>query len=151
MDKASIAGLAATLGHYARGEAIEQIPVWRMIAAPLDELRCRASGWADACGDAAAAEVIAGRSMIGGGSLPEEGLETALCAIGAPPGGADALTAALRSASPPIVARIEHDRVLLDPRTVEAADDAHVEATLHEATAPTRDAPDGAAGHSAGR
>jgi L-seryl-tRNA(Ser) seleniumtransferase len=151
MDKASIAGLAATLGHYARGEAVEAIPVWRMIAAPLDELRRRASGWADACGDGAAAEVVAGRSMIGGGSLPEEGLDTALCAIAAPPGGADALTAALRSASLPIVARIEHDRVLLDPRTVEPADDAHVAATLREATAATRDASAGAAGYSPGR
>ena len=130
IDKASIAGLAATLGHYARGEAVAEVPVWRMIAAPLDGLRRRARRWARACDEAAEAEVVTGRSMIGGGSLPEEGLDTALCAIGAPAGGPDALSAALRAADPPIVARIEHGRVLLDPRTVEPADDGHVEATL---------------------
>src|SRR3990172_2449849 len=36
LDKASIAGLAATLDHYLRDEALEQIPVWRMIATPVD-------------------------------------------------------------------------------------------------------------------
>ena len=131
MDKASIAGLAATLGHYARGEAVADVPVWQMIAAPLDGLRRRAQSWAHACGEAAAAEVVTGRSMIGGGSLPEEGLDTALCAIGGSTIGPDAFAAALRAADPPIVARIEHGRVLLDPRTVEPADDGHVAATLH--------------------
>ena len=136
LDKAAIAGLAATLGHYARGEALDEIPVWRMIAAPLGGVRRRARRWARACGDGVAAEVVAGRSMVGGGSLPGEGVETALCAIGSPPGGADALTTALRAASPPIVARIERDRVLLDPRTVEPSHDRLVEAALREVCAP---------------
>ena len=135
MDKASIAGLAATLGHYARGEAESEVPVWRMIAAPLDGLRRRARRWARACGGEAEAALAAGRSMVGGGSLPGEGLETALCAIGAPPGGADAFSGRLRAADPPVVARIDHDRVLLDPRTVDPADDRHVEAALQAACA----------------
>ena len=159
MDKASIAGLATTLGHYARGEAVAEVPVWQMIAAPLDGLRSRAQRWAQACTAAAAStaaatsEVLAGRSMIGGGSLPEESLETALCAISprgdaaaGDGGGADALAAALRGASPPIIARIEHGRVLLDPRTVDPADDGHVEATLHALCAGG----DGAGGNGAG-
>ena len=74
--------------------------------------------------------------MVGGGSLPGEGVETALCSIAAPPGGAGAFTAALRAADPPIVARIEHDRVLLDPRTVEPSDDRRVEEALRAACAP---------------
>ena len=142
LDKASIAGLAATLGLWARGEAVEAIPIWRMIAAPLPALRRRARRWARACGPGARAEAAPGRSMVGGGSLPGEGLETALCAVGAPPGGASALAAALRAADPPIVARIERDRVLLDPRTVDPADDRRVEAALRETCA---------AGGSAGR
>ena len=134
LDKAAIAGLAATLDHHARGEALDAIPVWRMIVAPLDRLRRRARRWASACGPLG--EVVPGRSMIGGGSLPGEGVETALCAIADPPGGADAFTAGLRAADPPIVARIERDRVLLDPRTVEPADDRAVEAALRAACAP---------------
>ena len=136
LDKAAIAGLAATLEHYARGEATEAVPVWQMIAAPLDSVRRRARRWARACGDGVAAEVVTGRSMVGGGSLPGEGVETALCAIAEPPGGADAFTTALRAVDPPIVARIERDRVLLDPRTVESSDDRLVEEALRAACAP---------------
>ena len=134
LDKAAIAGLAATLDHYARGEAIEAVPVWRMIAAPIDRVRRRARRWARACGSLG--DVVSGRSMVGGGSLPGEGVETALCAIADPPGGADAFTTALRAADPPIVARIERARVLLDPRTVEPSDDRLVEEALRAACAP---------------
>ena len=130
MDKASIAGLAATLGHYARGEAVEEIPIWRMIAAPLDGLRRRARRWVRACAGETDAAVTSARSMVGGGSLPGEGLESAVCAIAAPPGGADAFAAALRGADPPIVARIERGAVLLDPRTVAPSDDRHVADSL---------------------
>ncbi len=136
LDKAAIAGLAATLEHYARGEAIEAVPVWQMIAAPLDSVRRRARRWARACGDGVAAEVVTGRSMVGGGSLPGEGVETALCAIAEPPGGADAFTTALRAVDPPIIARIERDRVLLDPRTVESSDDRLIEEALRAACVP---------------
>ncbi|MXW24584.1 MAG: L-seryl-tRNA(Sec) selenium transferase, partial [Chloroflexi bacterium] len=134
LDKAAIAGLAATLEHYARGDATDAIPVWRMIAAPLDRVRRRARRWARACGELG--EVMSGSSMVGGGSLPGEGVETALCAIADPPGGPDAFTAALRTADPPIVARIEHDRVLLDPRTVDPSDDRCIEEALRDACAP---------------
>ncbi|MYE31466.1 MAG: L-seryl-tRNA(Sec) selenium transferase [Chloroflexi bacterium] len=134
LDKAAIAGLAATLEHYARGDATDAIPVWRMIAAPLDRVRRRARRWARTCPELG--EVVAGRSMVGGGSLPGKGVETALCSIAEPPGGADAFTAALRTADPPIVARIEHDRVLLDPRTVDPSDDRCIEEALRDACAP---------------
>ena len=136
MDKASIAGLAATLGHYTRGEAVEEIPIWRMIAAPLGGLRRRARRWVRACAGDADASVDVARSMVGGGSLPGEGLESAVCAIAAPPGGADAFAAALRGADPPIVARIERGAVLLDPRTVAPSDDRHVAESLRALCGP---------------
>ncbi|MEE8338458.1 MAG: L-seryl-tRNA(Sec) selenium transferase [Dehalococcoidia bacterium] len=145
MDKCSIAGLVATLEHYARGEAAEQVPVWRMIAAPLDQLRRRARRWARACGDAG--EAVAGRSMIGGGSLPGEGQETVLCSVTPPGGDATAFAAALRAADPPVIARIEHDFVLLDPRTVDPSEDGAVQATLSAlCTADGADAAGGSAG-----
>src|SRR5215203_5699391 len=69
LDKGGIAALAATLNHYLRGEALTEIPVWRMIATSVDALTARATAWAAALGGAAAA-VQDSRSMIGGGSLP---------------------------------------------------------------------------------
>ena len=133
MDKASIAALAATLEHYARGEATTTIPVWRMIAADAASLRRRARRWTRAAG--LNSEVVPVRSMIGGGSLPEEGLDSWACALPAPGGEAQALAARLRRGTPPIVARIEHGRVLLDPRTVDQRDDAAVAAAVQTALA----------------
>jgi L-seryl-tRNA(Ser) seleniumtransferase len=123
MDKASIAGLAATLRLYLEGAAEQRIPVWRMIATPLDALATRAAAIAAAIGSTAT--VLDGRSMIGGGSLPEESLLTRVVAITAPRGlNATALAARLRACD--IVARVEGARVLLDPRTIDPADDDHV-------------------------
>ena len=134
MDKASIAGLAATLNHYLKDEALERIPVWRMIATPLDALARRARRWRRAVGNGAA--VVDGRSMVGGGSLPEEGLPTKLLAIASTPGrSAEALARHLRDHDPPVVARIEREAVLLDPRTVHPREDRVVVAALKAALA----------------
>ncbi len=127
MDKSSIAGLAATLNHYTRGEALDQVPVWRMIAVSAEALRERAQRLADAAGGRAS--LIDGVSTVGGGSLPGEGLPTTLCAIDAP-GTANDLAAALRAHDPPIVARVQDGRVLLDPRTIESAELPDVERAL---------------------
>ena len=126
-DKMTIAALAATLDHYARGTALETIPIWRMIAADADALGTRARTWSRACGPYGVA--APGESTVGGGSLPGGMLPTTVCAVDAPRG-ADAFAAALRAASPPIIARIADDRVLLDPRTVDPSEDRHVEVTL---------------------
>jgi L-seryl-tRNA(Ser) seleniumtransferase len=130
-DKATIAALTATLLHYVRGEATRAIPVWRMIAAPAAELRRRTEAWAAAIGDAAG--VVAERSMVGGGSLPEESLPTWALALRAP--SAEAVARRLRAGDPPVVARVERGLVLLDPRTVEPADDPLVVAAVRAALA----------------
>jgi L-seryl-tRNA(Ser) seleniumtransferase len=128
MDKASIAGLIATLGHYQVGDVAEAIPVWRMIAAPLDQLSRRARGWSRACGPYG--EATAGRSTVGGGSLPGQGLPTMVCAVAAPDGDANALARKLRMATTPVITRISDGRVLLDPRTVDSREDGQVESAL---------------------
>lgn len=112
-DKMCLAALAATLRHYLREEAVREIPVWQMIAASEAEVQARAQAWAVALG---CGQVLASRSTIGGGSLPEETLPTWTLAIDAPH--PNALAGRMRRASPPIVARVDQDRVLLDPRTV---------------------------------
>jgi L-seryl-tRNA(Ser) seleniumtransferase len=133
MDKASIAGLAATLTHYVRGEALEKVPVWRMIAASATTIDRRARRWARALGEGA--RVVDGRSMIGGGSLPEESLPSRLVALG--DGGLDveALARRLRTGDPAVLGRIERDRLLLDPRTVLPREDASLLAAVRSALA----------------
>ena len=124
MDKASIAALTATLLHYLRGEALEKLPVWRMIAAPLAEVQRRARRWARGIGEPA--KVVDGRSMIGGGSLPEESLPTKLVALAGDGGYVSDLARRLRQGDPPVVARVERDALLLDPRTVLTGQDSAV-------------------------
>ena len=114
IDKLSLASLSATLVHYVKGEAVEEIPTWRMIAEPVEALRERAAGWAASLGGGAS--VAEGLSTIGGGSLPGETLPTSLLRLDS--GDATGLAARLRRGSPPVVARIEDDAVVLDPRTV---------------------------------
>jgi len=127
MDKASIAGLHATLLHYLRGEALTQVPVWRMIATPLAEIERRARRWARAI---PGASVTDGRSMIGGGSLPEESLPTKLVAVS---GDVTQTAHRLRTGVPTVVARIEADTLLLDPRTVQPGEDKALLAAIQEA------------------
>jgi L-seryl-tRNA(Ser) seleniumtransferase len=116
-DKVTLAGLAATLAHYERGEAADAVPVWRAIALRPDRIAARARAWLAALGAAAAGcEVRESASAVGGGSLPEVTLPTSVLAL--PAGDPDGLLARLRAGDPPIVARIEDDRVVLDPRTV---------------------------------
>ncbi|MSQ12498.1 MAG: L-seryl-tRNA(Sec) selenium transferase [Dehalococcoidia bacterium] len=117
MDKLGLAALSATLLHYVKGEAIQEVPVWRMIAAPLDELETRARRWAHAVHEAAS--VVRGESTIGGGSLPGETLPTWLLAL--TPGSAgspEELLRRLRHAPTPVIGRVVDDQVVLDPRTV---------------------------------
>jgi L-seryl-tRNA(Ser) seleniumtransferase len=116
-DKLCLAGLQATLLAYLTDKAVEQVPVWRMIAAPLEEIAQRARRWRRSLRRAGvAAEIVDGASTVGGGSLPGETLPTKLVAL--PVAHPDQLAAALRAADPPVVARIEADRLVLDPRTV---------------------------------
>jgi L-seryl-tRNA(Ser) seleniumtransferase len=132
VDKVTLAGLAATLAHYERGEALEKVPVWRAISARPDELRARAASWREALGEAGDdCEVRESRSAVGGGSLPEVTLPTFVLAV--PAGDPDLLLARLRRCDPPIVARIEEDRVVLDPRTVMPGEDQAVVRGLREA------------------
>jgi L-seryl-tRNA(Ser) seleniumtransferase len=116
-DKLCLAGLQVTLMHYLRDEAAEQVPVWRMIATPLEEVDRRARRWRRRLRRyGIGAEVVEGRSTVGGGSLPGETLPTKLLAL--PASNPDELAAVLRAGDPPIVARIERDRLVFDPRTV---------------------------------
>jgi L-seryl-tRNA(Ser) seleniumtransferase len=139
-DKLTLAALAATLDHYVRGEAPTTIPLWRMITAPLEALDARAARVAAvlrAVGLDAAVED--GRSTVGGGSLPEETLPSRVVAVRAP--SEAALAARLRQATPPVIARLERDRLLLDLRTVLPEEDDLLLAALRTAVGAAPDGP----------
>ena len=118
IDKMSLAALAATLIHYVKGEAEAKVPVWRMISTSAGELEDRAYHWQTVLGNRTL--VFRGSSTIGGGSLPGQTLDTWLLALeGATLAeGVDGAVKRLREHGTPVLARIDGDRVLLDPRTV---------------------------------
>jgi L-seryl-tRNA(Ser) seleniumtransferase len=113
LDKTRMAALAVTLLHYIKEEAVTKIPVWRMIAASLEDIEKRAGLWSAALKGSG---VVPGETMVGGGSLPGGSLPTRLVSLG----GRDILAIAekLRSRPVPVVGRIEKNRLLLDPRSV---------------------------------
>lgn len=116
-DKLCLAGLSATLTHYLKGEALTHIPVWRMVAAPYGAIRSRAEDWAAALRSAGlACEIVEAQSAIGGGSLPGETLPTAGLTIRV--ASADSSARQLRANEPPVIVRIDGDRLVIDPRTV---------------------------------
>lgn len=112
-DKVCLAGIAATLIHYLKGEALEKIPVWRMISRSPKDIKAQAAKWQKVL---KAGEVIPGSSMVGGGSLPGESQSTFLLAINVK--SPDRFLEKLRGLKVPVIARIEHDQIIFDPRTV---------------------------------
>ena len=117
VDKLTLAALEATLHSYRRGRAVEEIPVWRMIAATAETLAGRAAAWQTRLAAfGVAATGWAGESAVGGGSLPGETLPTHLLAVSAP--APDDVAAALRARRPAIICRIQKDHLIFDPRTV---------------------------------
>jgi L-seryl-tRNA(Ser) seleniumtransferase len=122
IDKTRLAALVATLLHYLKEEAAEKIPVWRMIAAPLADIECRAALWAQALGGLA--EVVPGETMVGGGSLPGGSIATRLVSLGGR--NVPVIAERLRLREVPVIGRIEKDRLLLDPRSVLPEEDGIV-------------------------
>ena len=111
IDKLSLAALEATLELYRDPpRALREIPVLRAVAEPASAVRERAASLAERLGGT----VVPTRARVGGGAVPLLELESFACALD----GGDALAAALRNGDPPVVARVQEGRVLLDCRTL---------------------------------
>ena len=124
-DKTCLAGITATLLHYLKDEAEQEIPVWRMMSYTVEELRLRAEAWRETLGQG---EVIPSESTVGGGSLPEECMATFVLAINVK--SPERFLKRLRQANSPVIARTENNRVLFDPRTI--LDDERLMQTLNQ-------------------
>ena len=119
VDKITLAILEATLTEYSEGRAATTVPVQRMLHLSPEaiEVRTQALGATLAtCGWRVA--MISGSSAVGGGSAPGVQLPTVLLSIARDGQSATTTEHWLRALDPPVVACIEHDRVVLDLRTV---------------------------------
>jgi L-seryl-tRNA(Ser) seleniumtransferase len=126
VDKATIAALAATLRLHADPAARERVPLFRMLAVSVDALRARALELQRHC---PALTVVETHAFAGGGTLPLDPIASAGIAF-VPPDGATTALARLRAGQPPLIARIDAGRVIVDLRAIDPADDGHVAGAL---------------------
>ena len=131
IDKLTLAALTATLDLYLT-QSMAELPIWNMLGASADAIAARARTWQRSLMQRGiAVEVVQTESTVGGGSLPGERLPTSALAITPRPGRAADLLRRLREHEPPVIGRIEQERVLLDPRTVlPGEDDALIDAVV---------------------
>jgi L-seryl-tRNA(Ser) seleniumtransferase len=145
VDKLTLAALAATLRLYRDEESAQHaVPLLSLLGTPLENLRNRAERLAPqmaACDAIAAAEPLEAEAFLGGGSVPTQRIATWCIALGPRSGNVDQLAKALRSGVPAVVGRVQQQKLLLDLRSVDPANDLRlVEAVrqlhLRNATAP---------------
>lgn len=125
VDKLTYAALEATLLAYIR-EDYSAIPALGMIFASAEEIRNRSESLVSRLGTLSGLtlEIRPSESVIGGGTAPTATLPTYVIAISPKNHSAEELQRRLRAQNPPVIARIEEDRLLLDLRTLNPEDEA---------------------------
>jgi L-seryl-tRNA(Ser) seleniumtransferase len=130
VDKLTYAALEATLLAYVKHDD-DAIPALRMMHLSKDGIARRTVAVAAKSGSPElTVEMIDGESVIGGGAAPSAVLPTKLLAVTRDGLSADEISARLRASEPPVIARVEEGRVLLDLRTVFPEQDENVIAAL---------------------
>jgi L-seryl-tRNA(Ser) seleniumtransferase len=130
VDKLTYAALEATLLAYVKHDH-DAIPALRMMHLSKDGIARRTVAVAAKSGSPElTVEMIDGESVIGGGAAPSAALPTKLLAVTRDGLSADEISARLRASEPPVIARVEEGRVLLDLRTVFPEQDENVIAAL---------------------
>jgi L-seryl-tRNA(Ser) seleniumtransferase len=131
VDKLTLAALEGTLIEYRAERAAASVPVSRMLSITADQIEARARRLAEQLPVPPwRAVLISGSSAVGGGSAPGVELPTVLIAVEHSQLSADGLEERLRRLDPPVIARIDHDRVVLDLRTVLEHQDETLAAAL---------------------
>jgi L-seryl-tRNA(Ser) seleniumtransferase len=135
VDKLTYAALEATLLEYVK-RAHDAIPTLKMMRLTQEEIGKRTEALATRVRRSRMrVEVVDGESVIGGGAAPSASLPTRLLALSCDGLSANELAARLRASDPPIIARVEEERVLLDLRTVFSEQDALIAAALNRVAA----------------
>lgn len=130
VDKLTYAALEATLLAYVKRDH-EAIPTLRMMRLTKQEIGNRAESLAARVRSPELnIEIVDGESVVGGGAAPSSVLATRLLAVSSARIGADEMAARLRASDPPIIARVEQGRVLIDLRTVFADQDSLIAQAL---------------------
>ena len=111
----------------------DAIPALRFMRVAPEALAVRAAAIAEkvARPDRITVAVVDGESLLGGGSAPGAALPTKLAAVSCASMTPDELAAHLRANDPPVIARVEEGKVLLDLRTVFPEQDAQIVAALN--------------------
>lgn len=124
-DKLTYAALEATLADYLRGQ-LDAIPALRMLRMTQFEVLSRAEKIRDALAafDKLQVRILPGESIVGGGTTPGAALHTFLLSVAHEETSAESLLSRLRNNDPPVIARVDEGRVLLDLRTVFPQQDA---------------------------
>jgi L-seryl-tRNA(Ser) seleniumtransferase len=134
VDKTTLAALEATLLAYLEGRE-EELPLWSMALLAPSEIETRAAAVRSLLlhrgGDVdAKVELVDGFSTTGGGSAPTSTIPTVLLEIAPRTRAVAAVRSDLIGGDPPVVARLEEDRLVLDLRTVAPDQDATVAEAL---------------------
>ena len=141
VDKLTYASLEATLLLYVKRD-YDSIPTLKMMSLTKEEIGRRTEKLAaQVRSEKFNVEIIDGESVVGGGAAPSSGLPTRLLALSRDGVSADELAARLRASDPPIIARVEDGRVLLDLRTVFPDEEPLIAAALHRIDSPASDSP----------
>jgi L-seryl-tRNA(Ser) seleniumtransferase len=128
VDKLTYAALEATLSLWAEEPSRNRVPVARMLTMTASEIEARVRAIIATVSTHSELEctVADGMSTVGGGSASGSELPTKLLTVSRPGLSAEELANRLRHGATPIVGRVQHDRVVLDLRTVAPDDDAAV-------------------------
>jgi L-seryl-tRNA(Ser) seleniumtransferase len=118
VDKLTYAALEATLLAYVKRD-YNAVPTLRMLQTPKEEITRRAESLAkNIQSQKLRAELLDSESLLGGGSAPSSTLPTTVLALTCYSLSANELAARLRASDPPVIARVEEGKILLDLRTV---------------------------------
>ena len=137
LDKMTLAALEATLRLYLDPQrAMQEVPTLCLLASSADELQRRCTELLPqlqaAAGDRAALDIIAATATVGGGAKPLAELPGFAVAVAPRDTSLQELTARLRRCNPPVIGRIQDDRLLLDPRTLLPGEEPLLVAALAE-------------------
>lgn len=139
VDKMTLAALQATLDAYGSGD-VARVPLWNMASADDADLEIRARAICDALAaglpPAVKVEAIPVAGVAGGGSSPGIEIGSWAVAIVHPEVSVDEIERSLRFGTPPVIARVEDDRLLVDLRTVHPDSDDTLRQALGSALAP---------------